>query len=31
MEYAIYPFRVMNITQNYNQGNHCGRGGRAAV
>ena len=21
-EYAIYPFRVMNITQNYNQGNH---------
>lgn len=22
MEYAIYPFRVMNITQNYNQGNH---------
>lgn len=21
-EYAIYPFRYMNITQNYNQGNH---------
>ncbi len=21
-EYAIYPFSVMNITQNYNQGNH---------
>lgn len=21
-EYAIYPFKVMNITQNYNQGNH---------
>lgn len=22
-EYAIYPFRTMNITQNYNQGNHA--------
>ena len=21
-EYAIYPFRVMNISQNWNQGNH---------